>query len=78
MSKSWEVLPRNEKSVATAAFIPAACGDKTGILQKFGVGPFLPLNDGCKQRQGGPLEYLTDRYAQGSLAYGLSDHLTGF
>jgi hypothetical protein len=64
--------------MASAAFMPAACGDNTGIFQKSGFGPLFFLNDGCKQRQWGPLEYLTDRYAQGSLAYGLSNHLTGF
>ena len=43
-------------------------------ILKPGFGPFFALNDRCKQRQGGALEYLTDRYPQGSLPDLLSDH----
>lgn len=56
----------------------ASGGDNRGMFQKSGFGPSFCLNDGCKQRQGGALEYLPDRHPQGSLPDFLSDHLTGF
>jgi|GEM_PF-2267939 hypothetical protein len=74
----WEVFLRNEKKMATAAFMPAAAETIAAYSQKPGFGPFFSLNDGCKQRQGGALEYLPDRHPQGSLSDRHSYHLTGF